>query len=48
MVERKDFVANPKHQNCVSQRQECVYCAQSYKNGDYDKNRSLSFLMDEL
>ena len=42
MVERKAFLANPKHQHCVSQRDEHDWCANNKKNGDYLGDPSLS------
>ena len=48
MVERKTFLPNPKHQDCVSQCGEHDCIASNKKNGDYYKNQSLTHLMDEL
>ena len=48
MVERKDFPAKPKYQYHVSQLGECVYSAQSQRNGDRYMNLSLSNLTDKL
>ena len=48
MVERKVFLANPKHQYHVSQCGEDVCSAHSKKNGDYNKYPNLSHFMDEL
>ena len=48
MVERKAFLANPKHQFFVSQTREHDCNAQSQKNGGYNKDPSLTHLMDKL
>ena len=48
MVERKAFLANPKHQYCVSQWGEHDYSAYDKKNGDYYKYPSLSHFINEL
>ena len=47
-LERKAFVANPKHQYHVSQWGEQVYGAHSQKNEDYYDNPSLSHSMNEF
>ena len=41
-VERKAFLANPKHQYHVSQREKCDCSAHNKKNGDYYEYPSLS------
>ena len=48
MVERKAFLANPKHQYRVSQCGEHDCSAPNKKNGDYYENPSLTHFMDEL
>ena len=48
MVEKKAFLANPKHQYRVSQHGEHDCSANNKKNGDYYKYPSLSLLMDEV
>ena len=48
MVERKTFLAKPKHQYRVSQYGEKDCSAQSQKNRDYYENPSLTHFMDEL
>ena len=47
MVERKAFLAYPKHQDCVSKYGEHDYSAQKKKNGGYYEYPSLSNFMDE-
>ena len=48
MVERKAFLANPKHQDHVSQYGEHGSSANNKKNGDYYDYPSLSHFIDEL
>ena len=48
MVERKAFLANPKHQYYVSQSKEHDCSDNSEANRDYYDYRSLSNLTDEL
>ena len=48
MVERKDFLVNPKLQYHVSQCGEHDCGAHNKKNGDYCEYPSLSHFMDEL
>ena len=48
MVERKAFLANPKHKYRVSSCGEQNCSANNNKNGDYNDYPSLSHLMDEL
>ena len=48
IVERKAFLANPKHQDYVSQCVEHDCSVDNKKNGDYYKNLSLSHFMNEL
>ena len=47
MVERKAFLANPKHQYHVSQRGEHDCSAHNKNNGDYNECPSLSHFTDE-
>ena len=47
MVERKAFLADPKHQHCVSQFGEHDCSAHNKKNEDYFKYPSLTHFMDE-
>ena len=47
MVERKAFVANPKHQNRVSQYGEHDCSANKFENGDYYEHPSLSHFTDK-
>ena len=47
MVERKAFLANPKHQYHVSQREEHDCSTHNEKNGDYNEYPSLSDFTDE-
>ena len=47
MVERKAFIANPKHQKRASQCGEQDCSAYNKKNGDYYEYPSLSYFMDE-
>ena len=42
MVERKAFLANQKHQYCVSQQDEQHSSANNERNGDYYEYPSLS------
>ena len=42
MVERKDYLTNPKHQDLVSQCGEHNYGVNNKENGDYYKYPSLS------
>ena len=46
-MERKAFLANPKHQYCVSLYGEHDCYAHNKKNGDYYEYPSLSHFMDE-
>ena len=48
MVERKAFLANPKHQYRVSKSGERDYSADNKKNGDYYGNPSLSYFTGKL
>ena len=48
MVERKAFLAIPKHQYRVSQCGEHDCTANNKMNGDYNKHPSLSNFMDKL
>ena len=48
MVERKAFLANPKHQDHVSQSREHDYSANNKKSGDYYVYPSLCHCTDEL
>ena len=47
MVERKAFLANPKHEYCVSRCGEHDCSAHNRKNGDYNEYTSLSHFADE-
>ena len=47
MVERKAFIANPKHQYYVSQCLEHDYSAHKKKNGDYNEYPSLYHFRDD-
>ena len=47
MVEGKAFLANPKHQDCISQFGEHDCSANSKNNGDCYKHISLSHLREE-
>ena len=47
MVERKAFLANPKHQYRVSQHGENDYSAHNENNGDYNEFPSLSHYTNE-
>ena len=47
-MERKIFLAIPKHQYLVSKYGEHDYCGNNKNNGDYYKYPSLSHLTDEL
>ena len=47
MVERIDFVANPKHQYRASQCGEQDCYAHNEKNGDYKEYLSLPHFLDE-
>ena len=46
MVERKDFIANPKHQYRASQSREHDCYAHNEKNRDYNEYPSFSHFMD--
>ena len=46
--EKKDFLANPKHQYCVSQYGEHDSSARNKKKGDYNQYPSLTHFMDKL
>ena len=48
MVERKAILANPKHQDRLSQCKEHDCSANNKKNGDYHEYPSLSHFTDEL
>ena len=48
MVEMKAFLANPKHQYCISEWEKHDCSANNEKNRDYYKYPSLSHFMDEL
>ena len=48
MMDRKAFLAKPKHQHRVSQCGEHDCSAINKKNGDYYKYPSLYHFMDEL
>ena len=48
MVERKAFVANPKHQYNVSQKGKHDCSTHNKKEGDYYAYPSLSNFLDEL
>ena len=48
MMEKKAFLAIPKHQYHISQCGEHDCSANNKKNGDYYEYRSLSHLTDEL
>ena len=48
MVERKAFLAKPKHQYRVSQCGEHDCSATNIKNGDYYENPSLIHFTDKL
>ena len=47
-MERKAFLANPKHQSPVSQCGEHDCSAQSQKNRDYYENPSLTYFTDKV
>ena len=47
MVEWKAFLANPKHQYCVSQYGEQDCSAHNKENGDYNEYPSLSHFADK-
>ena len=47
MVERKAFLANTNHQDCVSQYQKHDRSADNKKNRDYYEYPGLSHFMDE-
>ena len=47
MVQRKVFVANPKHQYHVSQYGWHDCSAQNENNGDYNKYLSLSYFTNK-
>ena len=46
-MERKDFLANPKHQHRVSQCREHDSSAHNKKNVDYYGHPSLTHFLDE-
>ena len=48
IMERKAFLANPKHQYPVSQCGEHDCSAQSQKNRDYYENPSLTYFTDKV
>ena len=48
IAEKEVLLLNPKQQNRLSQQGECVYIAQSWKEGDYYVNPCLSQLKDKL
>ena len=47
MVERKAFLANPKHPYCVSDYGEHYCSAHNKRNGDYYEYPSLTYFSDE-
>ena len=47
MVETKAFLANPKHQCCLSQSGEYDCSANNKKNGDYYEYPSLPHFLDK-
>ena len=47
MVEGKAFLANPKHQDCISQFGEHDCSANNKKNGDYHVHPRLFHLTEE-
>ena len=48
MVERKAFLANPRHQARVSQCGEHDWSAHNERNGDYNEYPCLTHFTDEL
>ena len=48
MLERKDFLLNPKHQDRVSHCEEQDCSANNKKNGDYYEYTSLPHFTKEL
>ena len=48
MVERKGFLAKPKHQTAYPNEKNMFIAPDLKKSGDYHKNPSFSHLMDEL
>ena len=48
MVERKDFLANPKHQDRAPQCEEHDCSANNKHNGDYYEYISLPLSMNKL
>ena len=48
MVERRAFLANPRHQHHTSQWGEHDFSANNKKNGDYYKNPSLFDFTDNF
>ena len=48
MVERKAFLANPKHQYHQTQCGEHDFIANNKRNKDYYDNPSLTHFIDEL
>ena len=48
MVEKKTFLANPKHQYCVSQCEEHDCLANNEENEDYYEYPSLIEFTEEL
>ena len=48
MVEKKAFLTNPKHQDCVCQCGEHDCSAKNKKNGDYYKYESLPYFTNKL
>ena len=47
-MERKAFLANPKHQDHLSQCREHDCSANNNKNGDYYEYTSLPYFTDKL
>ena len=48
MAERKSFLANPKHQDRISQCKEHDYSDNNKMNGDYYEYPSLSHFTNKL
>ena len=48
MVERKAFLADPRHQYRVSQWEEHDFGANNEKNGDYNDYQSSSHFINQL
>ena len=48
MVEKKAFLAKPKHQYRVPNKENMIVVPDREKNKNYYKNPSLSYLMYEL